>query len=153
MSSSSVEQLTEKLECALATLGFEMVAARVQSSSGKVQLLIDSDSGVTLSDCERVSRQVSGLLLVEDFDYSVLEVSSPGPNRPLNKLKDFKKFQGHWIALELKSDLSGQKKFYGLLESIVGNVIELNCTTEKHFFDINEIRMAKLAMISPTKKG
>jgi ribosome maturation factor RimP len=70
---------------------------------------------VTVEDCEVVSRQLSYVLTVENCEYSRLEISSPGLDRPLNKAIDFKRFAGSQISLRLREPIQGKRNFEGLL--------------------------------------
>ncbi|MFP5407175.1 MAG: ribosome maturation factor RimP, partial [Gammaproteobacteria bacterium] len=67
--------------------------------------------GITIDDCERVSRQLSHVLTVENVDYARLEVSSPGLDRPLKKPADFERFAGARVAIRLRQPLEGQRNF------------------------------------------
>ena len=95
------EALLNILEPAIEGLGYEVV--ELEFHSGIVRVFIDRPEGVTLDDCERVSRQVSGLLDVEDPipGAYTLEVSSPGLDRPLRKTADFGRFAGQRARIEL----------------------------------------------------
>lgn len=70
---------------------------------------------VRVEDCERVSHQLSHTLTVEDIDYSRLEVSSPGMDRPLKRASDFERFAGLEVAIRLRQPLSGRRNFEGVL--------------------------------------
>ncbi len=73
------------------------------------------DSGIRIEDCERVSHQLSHVLAVEDVDYSRLEVSSPGLDRPLRKEADFRRFAGCEVTVKLKRPRDGRRNFEGVL--------------------------------------
>ena len=62
---------------------------------------------ITVEDCEKVSRQLTYAMTVEDIDYDRLEVSSPGLDRPLNKAADFGRFEGQEISVKLRAPLGG----------------------------------------------
>ena len=74
-------------------LGYEFVDAE-RLAGGLLRVTIDRDGGVQLADCERVSRQLTHVLAVENVDYARLEVSSPGLDRPLKHARDFARFAG-----------------------------------------------------------
>ena len=77
----------------------------------------DVDSGfVVIEDCEKVSRQLSYLLTVEEIQYKRLEVSSPGLDRPLNKANDFERFAGELVKLRLIAPVDGRRNFEGVLQ-------------------------------------
>lgn len=75
----------------------------------------EDGSGIRIEDCERVSHQLSHLLTVENFDYSRLEVSSPGLDRAIRGRRDFERFVGSEITLKLKFAFAGRRNFEGLL--------------------------------------
>jgi len=114
MSLASREQLIEMLESTVERLGYELADLELQlGGQGLLRLYIDSEAGITLEDCETVSRQVSALLDVEDpipGDYN-LEVSSPGLNRRLVKAEHFERFAGENVKVKLKRLYEGRRNF------------------------------------------
>jgi len=70
---------------------------------------------IRMEDCERVSHQLTHVLTVENIDYSRLEVSSPGLDRPLRKQSDFERFVGFEVSLRLRVPMSGRRNFSGVL--------------------------------------
>ena len=84
-----------------------------------------SAEGVSLEDCERVSRQLTRVFEVEGIDYARLEVSSPGLERPLKKPADFERFAGSQITLRLKQPLDGRRNFEGPLRAVGEGRFEL----------------------------
>lgn len=70
---------------------------------------------VRVEDCEKVSHQLSHVLMVENIDYARLEVSSPGLDRPLKRATDYERFEGLEVALRLREPLSGRRNFEGVL--------------------------------------
>jgi ribosome maturation factor RimP len=95
-------------------MGYEPVDIEF-AQQGLLRVFIDSPSGVRIEDCERVSRQLSHVLTVEDLDYSRLEVSSPGLDRPLKRREDFQRFAGQRVTVRLRLPLSGRRNFDGVL--------------------------------------
>jgi len=83
-----------------------------------VRVYIDKPGGITLDDCVHVSRQLGDLIdsQLERLGRYRLEVSSPGPNRPLSQKKDFHRFTGKRIKIETYEAIEGQKKFTGVLD-------------------------------------
>ncbi len=74
-----------------------------------MRILMDKQGGITLDDCEAVSRQLMRLFAVEGVDYERLEVSSPGLDRPLKKQADFVRFRGEKVHLKLRMPLGSRK--------------------------------------------
>src|SRR5260364_328085 len=95
-------QLVELIETAVNGLGYELVHVE-QSQGGMLCVLIDQETGISISDCEKVSHQLQRVLAVEHVIYRRLEVSSPGLDRPLKKWRDFERFAGHEAVIVLKA--------------------------------------------------
>lgn len=107
---------------AVTTLGYDLVGIEYvpRGRSLLLRIYVDSEPGITLGDCERVSHQVSGILDVEDTIRSeyTLEVSSPGLDRPLFKTAHYVRFIGHRIRLRLIAARDGRRKFSGSIERV-----------------------------------
>jgi ribosome maturation factor RimP len=122
MSAILRERLIALIEPLIGRLGYELVDLEQTSGRGSalVRLFIDSSEGVGLTDCERVSREVSALLDVEDpipMAYR-LEVSSPGFDRVLRTQAHFARFVGARIAVELAAPRAGRRRYTGTLLSV-----------------------------------
>lgn len=101
---------------------FELVHLETVNSGKEkiVRLFLDKPGGITMNDCVYVSRQLGDLIDVhiDNIGSYRLEVSSPGPNRPLNKKEDFHRFKGERVKIETNELIENQKKFTGILEVI-----------------------------------
>ncbi len=101
---------------------FELVHLDMVNSDGEniVRLFLDKPGGIRLDDCVYISRQLGDLIDVhiENMGAYRLEVSSPGPNRPLNKKEDFHRFKGERVKIKTNELIENQKKFIGILEII-----------------------------------
>lgn len=99
--------------------GFELVDVEYVKEGGNCYLraYIDKEGGVTIGDCEQISRPLSDWLDREDFieDSYILEVSSPGLDRPLKKEKDFARSMGKAVEIRLYRAVDRQKDFRGVL--------------------------------------
>lgn len=118
-------KLQELLEPVVEAMGYELVLLEYSPHRGSavLRLFIDATGGVTLGDCEKVSREVEGLLDVEDpipQNYR-LEVSSPGLDRPLVKPEHFERFKGAVAKLQLIAPRDGRRKFEGVLRGMAGD--------------------------------
>lgn len=103
-------------------LGYEFVDAE-RLAAGLLRVTIDREGGIGLTDCERVSRQLTHLFAVEDVDYARLEVSSPGIDRPLKRARDYERFAGSEIQVQLYAPLAtagGRKRLQGRLLEVGG---------------------------------
>lgn len=103
-------------------LGYELVRLRfIGGKKPVLQIMADRPGGgINVDDCARISQTVSAVLDVEDpveSEYA-LEVSSPGIDRPLTRLKDFEHWVGHEIKLETAEMIDGRKRFKGILQGV-----------------------------------
>lgn len=119
------QKIQELLEPTVEALGFELWGLEYLSQGRHtlLRLYIDGEDGVTVDDCAGVSRQVSGILDVEDpisGDYT-LEVSSPGLDRLLFKPEHYLAYVGEWIEIRLRAPYEGRRKFKGTLKGIEGD--------------------------------
>lgn len=142
------EQLIELLEPAVEALGYELADLELNISHGRgiVRLFIDSDEGVTLDDCERVSHQVSGVLDVEDpiaSDYH-LEVSSPGADRKLVKPAHFDRFAGSMVKVRLKKLVDGRRRVKGQLLGRDGDRVQVRLDDDDVSIDMEDIEVARV---------
>ena len=115
------EQVEQQIEKIVTSEGLELVHVeyRRQGRGYLLRVDIDKEGGITLEDCQLVSQQVSAYLDVEDVvptEYE-LQVSSPGLDRPLKGLADYRRFAGHEVDLTLKLPFQGRKKYRGLLQA------------------------------------
>lgn len=115
-----------------------------------LKLYIDSLDGksITISDCETVSRYLDEKLDCEvpmlNKEY-ILEVSSPGVERPLRRVSDYQKFLGSKIQVKLYKPLDNQKKYIGVLNDVIDELqIELKIFEKKQIIDIDNIAKANL---------
>lgn len=142
-------KISQLLEPAIEALGYELWGIDLQMGS-RVKLLriyIDrSEDLVGIDDCERVSRQASSILDVEEAingEY-VLEVSSPGMDRPLYGLDQYEKYIGEDISLKLRFPYQGQRNFKGRLAGIDGDEIILVVADHEYLFPVEGIERANV---------
>ena len=115
------------------------------SASKNIQIMIESDVGVSIDNCAEVSKLARNIITMEKFiedDYNI-EVSSPGINRPLYNVKDFIKYQGEKVFIELKRNINNQKRFKGYYE-VKDNIICINHKNETIDITFNDIKKANL---------
>ena len=115
------------------------------SASKNIQIMIESDEGVSIDNCAEVSKLARNIITMEKFiedDYNI-EVSSPGINRPLYNMKDFIKYQGEKVFIELKRNINNQKRFKGYYE-VKDNIICINHKNETIEITFNDIKKANL---------
>jgi ribosome maturation factor RimP len=115
-------------------MGFELV--RIRLMSGKTQTLQimaeRPDGSISVDECGQISTAVSALMDVEDpiEDNYALEVSSPGIDRPLTRLKDFDTWAGYEAKLETTEMIDGRRRFKGVLAGIEGDEVLVNLDTD-----------------------
>jgi len=140
-------ELRALLEPAVTALGFELVGVEfIRAKQAVLRVYIDSEQGITVDDCKAVSHQVSGILDVEDpiRGQYTLEVSSPGLDRPLYQMKDFERFAGHEIAMQLTAAVNGRRKFQGTLMGLRDDQVVLQMGEEELVVALDEIDRARL---------
>ncbi|MDA8786632.1 ribosome maturation factor RimP [Porticoccaceae bacterium] len=142
-------KLRQLLQPAIEALGCELWGLELQAG-GKTKLLriyIDRAGGaVGIEDCERVSRQSSAVLDVEDVingEY-ILEVSSPGMDRPLYELSQYEQFIGEDISLRLRFPYEGRRNFKGRLTGVDGDEIIVVATDHEFLFPVEGIEKANV---------
>ncbi len=143
------DRLIALLEPLVEQLGFELVdvEANAGRGSGFLRIYLDCAAGIGVDDCERVSREVSALLDVEDPmpGAFTLEVSSPGFDRVLRKPAHFERFRGERLKVELVEPRDGRRRYTGSLVAVSERGIELEVDGEAVALDFAAIDRARLA--------
>jgi len=116
-------------------LGYDIVRVRVMGGNrSTVQIMAErkTDGQMEVSDCADLSRELSSIFEVEDplHDAYVLEVSSPGLERPLTALKDFETYAGYLARVEVDRLVEGRKRFRGVLAGVDGENIDIDLDGE-----------------------
>ena len=138
------EVLLRLLEPAVEALGYELV--ELEFPPQLLRIYIDREGGVTVDDCEAVSRQVSAVLDVEDLipGAYTLEVSSPGLDRPLRKQADFVRFAGKQVKLELVLPKDGRRRFTGTLKGCEAGEVTVEVDGVEYKLPLADIGKARL---------
>ncbi|TIC83151.1 ribosome maturation factor RimP [Crenobacter intestini] len=131
------------LENTLPGLGYELVDCELTPGGG-IRVFMDKQGGVTVEDCVSVSNHMTRLFMVENIDYSRLEVSSPGLDRPLKKEADFVRFAGQLAKLRTRLPVDGQKKFTGRLIGVENGVLSLEVEGRMVAIELTNIDKARL---------
>ncbi|SCY48001.1 ribosome maturation factor RimP [Paracoccus tibetensis] len=125
-------RLAEIIIPVIEDLGFELVRVRLQGGkTATLQIMADRpEGGINVDDCADISTAVSATLDVEDpiADNYYLEVSSPGIDRPLTRMKDFANFEGYEARLDTNQPIDGRKRWKGVLAGTEGDEVLLNIT-------------------------
>lgn len=146
------EQQTEQLLLPIIeSHGFELVDVEYVKEAGTwyLRAYIDKPGGITVNDCELVSRTFSDILDEKDYieDTYVFEVSSPGLGRPLKKEKDFARSLGEEVEIRTYRAIDRQKEFIGILKEYDKDTVTIEYedeTTQK--FERSEIALIRLAI-------
>ncbi|MEX0607344.1 MAG: ribosome maturation factor RimP [Halofilum sp. (in: g-proteobacteria)] len=124
------EAILACVEPVVSGMGYEFVGAEYGGGHGNgcLRVYIDGSEGITVDDCAAVSQQLSAALDVDDPipDAYVLEVSSPGINRPLFTRDDFERFRGERVFVRLAEALDGRKRFKGRLMEVADDVVAVD---------------------------
>jgi ribosome maturation factor RimP len=152
-------RITELAEQIAASIGMEVVLVEVKGDGSQsiIRAFIDQATGISLDDCERFSKRLSVSLDVEDwipFGY-VLEVSSPGVNRPLIKESDFLRFCGKNAKVRTRLPIEGQRNFKGQIVGVTEGRLTLEIALGKQIgITLSDIEKASLiAELSMRPKG
>jgi ribosome maturation factor RimP len=143
------EHLVNLIEPIVEGLGYECVGIdyNPHPKHGLLRIYIDSENGILVEDCTKVSHQLSGVLDVEDpiqGNYQ-LEVSSPGADRPFFKVSQFEQFIGSIVTVNLFTAINGRRKITGLIEKVDGDIISLS--EAEQIFDVPFNAMSKARLV------
>ena len=123
-------RLAEIVQPVIQDMGFELVRLRLMGGQTKtLQIMAERpEGGIEVDECAAISTAVSATLDVEDpvSEAYMLEVSSPGIDRPLTRLKDFDTFEGYEAKIETSELIDGRKRFKGVLAGIEGDEVLIN---------------------------
>lgn len=142
------DKVQRPIAAAVRGLGYELVGVEYlpQGRRSLLRVYIDTPAGVTVDDCERVSHQVSGALDVDDpiHGHYVLEVSSPGLDRPLFTAEHFRRFAGKRIRLRVSPPLGGRRNFSGVLRGLRNDAVVLSQDEGEMEIPLRQVEQARL---------
>jgi len=146
--SSKLEQLQALLAPVVEALGYVCWGVEYisQGRHSLLRVYIDHPNGILVEDCEAVSRQVSGVLDVEDpiTNEYTLEVSSPGMDRPLFTLEQFAAHAGEQVKVKLRSPFEGRRNFQGLLRGVEDQDVVVQVDEHEYLLPIEMIDKANV---------
>ncbi len=128
--------------------GMELIHVEYQREPAGwiLRLYIGKPGGVTIADCTTVSKQLKGILGIKldaEIPY-ILEISSPGPDRPLSKICDFERFAGHIAKIRTRRDQGGRQNYRGTLLGILDDYVLHMLDAESVAIPYREITKARL---------
>jgi ribosome maturation factor RimP len=155
--STKTEQLQAMIAPAVTALGYEMWGLEYLSHTrpAVLRVFIDSENGINVEDCAAASRQISGVLDVEDpidGEYT-LEVSSPGMDRPLFSLDQYSRYAGNWVKLRLRVPFDGRRNFRGVLRGVEGDEVVLIVDDHEFLLPIELVDRANVVPQFSTEKS
>ncbi len=146
------EQRTEEiLQPIVEEYGFELVDVEYVKEGGTwyLRAFIDKPGGISIDDCEKVSRRLSDILDEKDYieDSYIMEISSPGLGRPLKKEKDFKRSLGEEVEIKTYRMIDKQKEFTGILKDYDAGTVTIELADETlKTFEKGDIALVRLAV-------
>ena len=145
---SSVTLITELIDTTIQALSLDLWGVELlqQGKYSLLRIYIEREEGVMIEDCEKVSRQVSALMDVEDpiaGEYT-LEVSSPGLDRPLFRIEHYSQYVGSEVDLKLRRPLDGRRKFKGQIIKVSGGIVGLLVEGFEYDLELSDIEKASI---------
>ena len=148
MTESVLKEIERLIEPVLAEMGIELVDMEFSSEQNRriLRIYADRPTGINLDDCAMVSREIGNLLDVKDLlqNRFVLEVSSPGLNRPLKRKKDFLRVIGQKIKVKTAVPLKGCRNFTGVLQSFESGTLQLKLDDTVVLISEGDVKKANL---------
>ena len=148
--SASEKKLLGIINPVISDMGFELVRLRLMSNKEiTLQIMAARPNGyINVDECAEISTAISAVLDVEDpiLDAYNLEVSSPGVDRPLTRIKDFEEFEGYEVKIETVDLIDGRKRFRGTLAGINGSEILINLDEGTIGLEFDWLAEAKLVL-------
>lgn len=144
--------LQDMIEPVVEKLGYELVRVMtIGQANPTLQIMIDvadNSREITVDDCAAVSRVISDLLDEKDpiKDKYTLEVSSPGLDRPLTKLKHFERYVGYVVKIETENRVAERKRFKGKITEVNGQNVTVDMDGSLYTIPFAEINKAKLVI-------
>ncbi len=151
------EHLLSLIEPIVEGLGYECVGIdyNPHPKHGLLRIYIDSENGILVDDCTKVSHQVSGVLDVEDpiqGNYQ-LEVSSPGADRPFFKVSQFERYIDSTVLVNLFKTINGRRKITGRIVKVIDDIISLEEGEQIYEVPFDAMSKARLVPVYVIEKG
>jgi ribosome maturation factor RimP len=141
------------LERTVPALGYELVDWDMSARNRLIRVFIDKPDGVDVEDCARVSNHLTRLFAVEDIDFERLEISSPGLDRPVKRLRDYTRFAGREARLTLSAPVDGARRIKGILRGTAGEDVLVETAAGVKSFPFGTIAQARLVPAIDWRKG
>ena len=141
------------LERTVPALGYELVDWDMSARNRLIRVFIDKPDSVDVEDCARVSNHLTRLFAVEDIDFERLEISSPGLDRPVKRLRDYTRFAGREARLTLSAPVDGARRIKGILRGTAGEDVLVETAAGVKAFPFGTITQARLVPAIDWRKG
>jgi ribosome maturation factor RimP len=146
-----IQEVTKLVMPILEERGMELVDIHYRREGGGwvLRVFIDKEGGVNVEDCAEVSRELGYHLDVREVipnNYN-LEISSPGVNRPLKKIDDFKRFSGHTVRITTSEFIDNRRNFTGVIKGVEGDKIIIEVDKNMYTIPHSIINKANLKEI------
>ena len=145
-----LSKIRSLVEPAAGALGYELVDVRFVNELGRwtLRLMIDKEGGVSVGDCQKMTRDVETLLDVEEVVSGpyFLEVSSPGLERPLKKEADFVRYTGRMVSVKTREPIEGRRNYKGDLKGVEDSMIVMVIDHQEFRIPMNLIEKAHLVL-------
>jgi ribosome maturation factor RimP len=143
-----IQEVIRIIEPIIEEMDFELVDIEYLSENGRwvLRLYLDKEGGITLGDCAKASREIGDSIDVKDVishEY-ILEVSSPGLNRRLNKDKDFLQAIGEKIRIKMAVPVDGRRNFTGYLRDFKDGILHLETAATLVTLPLQDIERANI---------
>ncbi|MCS7307927.1 MAG: ribosome maturation factor RimP [Aquificaceae bacterium] len=143
------EKVKELVEPIVESMGYRLFDVEFKSERGWVlRIILDKEGGITLGDCEEVSKRIGALLDVEDLipvSY-MLEVSSPGLTRELTKPSHFEFFNGRFVRLVLRETVDGKREIKGYIKGVREGILHVKENDKDYYIPLSSIARANLEL-------
>ncbi len=144
-----VQKVRDLIQPIVYNLGFRLFDVEFKPEKGWVlRIIIDKDGGITIGDCEEVSKKISALLDVEDVipvSYT-LEVSSPGLTRELTKPHHFSFFKGRFVRIVLREPVGGKRELKGYIQDVEQDLLKVKDGDNIYHIPLSVIAKAHLEL-------
>lgn len=147
---SIVQSVTELIEPVVRDENLELVDVeyKKEGKNWYLRIYIDKDGGVSVEDCQKVSRQIEDMIQIDEIIHSayILEVSSPGLDRPLKKEKDLLRSIGKKVSVTTYSPIDKQRNFVGIIKGFSNQTLSLDVNGKSVAIPFEVIANTKLVI-------
>lgn len=145
-----LQKIKKVIQPIIEGLGYQLVDQRFVTEHGKLTLrvLVDKEAGLTIDDCAKISREIETPLEVESLisERYQLEVSSPGLDRPLITIEDFRRFSGRLVSIRTEVPIEGRGNYKGVLKGIENQRVTVLVDQQLFQIPFTQVKKANLVL-------